>query len=149
MALDGLSNQNVGIYRTKDPSKTTDKLEAKSKEKAEIYLADIEDSALIEKVDPDAKGNQNQGQLSNELILSKTNQLIENEDDEQVLELKIDDGNSTQELLYTIKFNSQTKMIEMKNVQTNELIETVHPDELLKVLHKAKNFSGMFVDKEI
>ena len=40
-------------------------------------------------------------------------------------------------------------MIEMKNVKTGKMIEAVHPDELLKVLSKAKNLSGMFVDKEI
>ena len=34
MALDGLSNQSVGIYRSKDPSQTTEKLTAKAKEKA-------------------------------------------------------------------------------------------------------------------
>ena len=37
----------------------------------------------------------------------------------------------------------------VKNVKTQEMIETIHPDELLKVLVKAKNLSGMFVDKEI
>ena len=148
MALDGLSNQSVGIYRSKDPSKTTDKLSAKSKEKAEIHLTNIEESALLEKVDPDSKGG-GQEQSSKDLILSKTAKLIEQEDDEQILQLTIEEENSPVELEYTIKFNSQTKMIEMINVKTDELIEAVHPDELLKVLYKAKNFSGMFVDREV
>ena len=56
MALDGLSNQSVGIYRSKDPSKTTDKLTAKSKQSAELYLSEIEDSAIIQSIDPDRKG---------------------------------------------------------------------------------------------
>ena len=147
MALDGLSNQSVGIYRTKDPSKTTDKLTARSKELAEVRLSDVEETELIEKVDPDAKGSG--GQNSKDLILAQANKLIEDEDDEQVLQLTLEDENSPVELEYTIKFNSSTKMIEMKNVKTGKMIEAVHPDELLKVLSKAKNLSGMFVDKEI
>ena len=148
MALDGLSNQSVGIYRSKDPSKTTDKLTARSKEKAEIHLTNIEESGLIEKVDPDAKGGSEQ-QSSRDIILSKTAKLIEAEDDSQYLQLTVEDENSPTELEYTIKFNSQTKMIEMKNVKTGEMIETVHPEELLKILVKAKNPSGMFVDREV
>ena len=148
MALDGLSNQSVGIYRSKDPSKTTDKLSSRAKEKAQTHLTNVEESGLIEKVDPDAKGN-SQEQNSKELILSKTAKLIEAQDDSQFLQLTIEEENSPVELEYTIKFNSQTKMIEMKNVKTGEMIETVHPEELLKVFVKAKNLSGMFVDKEI
>ena len=148
MALDGLSNQSVGIYRSKDPSKTTDKLSARSKEQAEVHLTNIEESGLIEKVDPDSKGN-GQEQSSKDLILSKTAKLIETEDDEHVLQLTGEEENSQVELEYTIKFNSQTKMIEMKNVKNGEMIETVHPEELLKVLVKAKNLSGMFIDKEV
>ena len=148
MALDGLSNQSVGIYRSKDPSKTTDKLTAKSKEKAEVHLTNIEESGLIEKVDPDSKGN-SQEQSSKDFILSKTAKLIEAQDDEEILHLSTGEAGAPVELEYTIKFNSQTKMIEMKNVKTGEMIETVHPEELLKVLMKAKNLSGMFVDKEI
>ena len=69
--------------------------------------------------------------------------------DEEIFEVTIDEGDGPVELTYTVKFNHKNKMIEMINVKTNELIESVHPDELLKVLHKAKNFSGMFVDREI
>ena len=147
MALDGLSNQSVGIYRTKDPSKTTEKLNARSKELAEIKLSDVEQTELIDKVDPDAKGNKEQN--SKDLILAQANKLIEEEDDEQILQLTLEDEDSPVELEYTVKFNSSTKMIEMKNVKTGKMIEAVHPDELLKVLSKAKNLSGMFVDKEI
>ena len=147
MALDGLSNQSVGIYRTKEPSKTTEELKARSKELAEIRLSDVEETELIEKVDPDAKGNKEQN--SKDLILAQANKLIEEEDDEQVLQLTLEDEDSPVELEYTVKFNSSTKMIEMKNVKTGKMIEAVHPDELLKVLSKAKNLSGMFVDKEI
>ena len=147
MALDGLSNQSVGIYRTKDPSKTTEKLNARSKELAEIRLNDVEETELIEKVDPDEKGKKEKN--AKDLILAQANKLIEEEDDEQILQLTLEDENSPVELEYTMKFNSSTKMIEMKNIKTGQMIESVHPDELLKVLSKAKNLSGMFVDKEI
>ncbi len=148
MALDGLSNQNVGIYRSKDPSKTTDKLTARSKEMAEIHLSDIEESNLVEKVDPDGKRN-GEEQSSKELVLSQANKIIEEEDDKQILQLTLENEDSPVELEYTVKFNSQTKMIEMKNIKTNEMIETIQPEELLKVLSKAKNISGMFIDKQI
>ena len=147
MALDGLSNQSVGIYRSKDPSKTTDKLTAKSKQSAELYLSEIEDSAIIQSIDPDRKGTSQEQEQEEKKELATSNK--ENLLDEEIFEVTIDEGDGPVELTYTVKFNHENKMIEMINVKTNELIESVHPDELLKVLHKAKNFSGMFVDREI
>ena len=136
MALDGLSNQSVGIYRTKSPSEKVDKMAAKYKEKAEFNLASVEETNTIAKVDADEQKKQNNDDETKELILSKATDLVEKED--EVLELVVEDEEKSVELKYSMKFNSKTKMIEMVNEETSELIESIKPEELMKVLSKAK-----------
>ena len=146
MALDGLSNQSVGIYRSKDPSQTTEKLNAKAKEKASHHLEGLTESGLVDKVDPDAQNNP-ENKNKKELIIYKANKLIEDEDDSQVLELVVEDEESAEELEYTISFNSETKLIEMTNIKKNEVVETVQPEELFRVISKAKLVSGVLCDR--
>ena len=149
MALDGLSNQSVGIYRTKSPSEKVDKMAAKYKEKAEFSLSDIGETTTIKKIDADEEKNKNNNDddATKELILSKANDLIEKE--EEVLELVVEDEEKSVELKYSMKFNSKTKMIEMVNEENKELIESIKPEELMKVLSKAKSIAGILVDREI
>ena len=147
MALDGLSNQSVGIYRTKGPSEKVDKMAAKYKEKAEFNLANVEETTTIDKVDADERKKQNNDDATKELILSKANDLVEKED--EVLELVVEDEEKSVELKYSMKFNSKTNMIEMINEENKELIETIKPEELMKVLSKAKSIAGVLVDREI
>jgi len=149
MALDGLSNQNVGIYRTKDPSEKIEKQAAKYKEKAEFSLTNVDETTVLEKVDPDAQKEKNNDDATKELILSKANKMIEEENEQEVLKVVLKEDDTDVELEYTLQFNSQSKMIEMKNVKTQDLIETVTPEELMKVLSKAKNIEGILIDKEI
>ena len=54
MVLDGLSN-NQGKYIPPTTLETHTQLKAKSKESAQRYLKEVEDSHLFEKVDPDEK----------------------------------------------------------------------------------------------
>ncbi len=145
MALDGLSNQSVGIYRTKDSSEKTERLAAKSAKEAEKR---VDATGLIKKIDKDGS-QKKEDKAAKELILSKARELLETENENEVLQLVVEEGSSSVELEYTLRFNSETKMIEMSNVKNGKLIESVTPEELMKVLHKAKSISGVFIDKKI
>lgn len=157
MALDGLSNQSVGIYRSKDPSKTTDKLTYKSKEMAERRVSDVDEAFLVEKTDPD-DSHQNKN-TDNAFFapdnLEKNDEENKNEIintdflEEKNIQYQIDEYNSKENPEFFVSFNENNKMIELKNINTNEIIQSIKPQELLKVLSKAKDISGMFIDKEI
>ena len=156
MALDGLSNQSVGIYRSKDPTKTTDKLTAKSKEMAEKRVSDVDDAYLIEKTNPDDSNNQKNTNkaffapdIPEEEVAQEQQQSLTEKLEEQELQYQIDEYNAKIKPKFFVSFNAETKMVEFKSVETNELLESIHPKELLKVLAKAKDISGMFIDKEI
>ena len=56
--------------------------------------------------------------------------------EDEVLELVVEDEEKSVELKYSMKFNSKTNMIEMINEENKELIETIKPEELMKVLSK-------------
>ena len=40
-------------------------------------------------------------------------------------------------------------MIEMINTENHEMIDSIKPEELMKVLSKAKSIAGVLVDREI
>ena len=40
-------------------------------------------------------------------------------------------------------------MVEMQDANTGAVIETITPEDLIKVLSKSKAFSGVFVDRKI
>ena len=143
MALDGLSNQSVGIYSPPDSKEKNERLAAKS---AKDALTKVDAAGLIKQVDKDGSNKKDD---TKELILSKAKKLMEEENTDEVMQLVLENDSSEIELEYTIKFNSETKMIEMNDVKNGKIIETVTPEELMKVLYKAKNISGVFCDKKI
>ncbi|MDD3593791.1 MAG: hypothetical protein PHX18_04085 [Candidatus Gastranaerophilales bacterium] len=147
MSLDGLTNANFALYRPVAPSETAHQAEVESKQRAEVYLKTVEQAEKDAKINPDEKKEKDN--KKKQLAIKKTNELIEQDDDEKILELTLEDGESVEELKYTVKFNSVKKIIEMIDVTTNKIIQEVSPEELLMVLDKAKSASGMFVDKKI
>ena len=145
MVLDGLSN-NQGKYIPPTTLETHTQLKAKSKESAQRYLKEVEDSHLFKKVDPDEKRERKKRYV---LTLEHAKELLENEENDHELELIMNEKEEETKLNYSIKFNKEKKVVEITNNSNSDVIETISPDELLNVLAKAKSISGIFVDRKV
>ena len=148
MVLDGLSN-NQGKYIPPTTLETHTQLKAKSKESAQRYLKEVEDSHLFEKVDPDEKREKKK---KHALTLQHAKELLEDDGiDNHEFEVILGESEEEEEvkLNYSIKFNKEKKVVEITNNSNKDIIETVSPDELLNVLAKAKSISGIFVDRKV
>ena len=146
MVLDGLSNTQ-GKYIPPTTLETHTQLKAKSKESAQRYLKEVEDSHLFKKVDPDEKREKKKKYA---LTLEHAKELLEDEDDNHELELVLGEAEDEEvKLNYSIKFNKEKKVVEITNNSNSDVVETISPEELLNVLTKAKSISGIFVDRKV
>lgn len=50
---------------------------------------------------------------------------------------------------FLVRFNSSNEMVEMIDAKSGAVLETVSPEDLIKLLSKSKAFSGVFVDRKI
>jgi len=50
---------------------------------------------------------------------------------------------------YSVKFNSSSEMVEMIDVASGKVVETIAPEDLINILSNSKAFAGIFVDKKI
>jgi uncharacterized FlaG/YvyC family protein len=50
---------------------------------------------------------------------------------------------------FRVSFNQGSEMVEISDPKTQEIIETLTPEDLLNILSKTKSFSGIFVDRKI
>ncbi len=146
MVLDGLSN-NQGKYIPPTTLETHTQLKAKSKESAQRYLKEVEDSHLFEKVDPDEKREKKKKHV---LTLQHAKELLEDDTvDNHEFEVVLGETAEETQLNYSIKFNKEKKVVEITNNSNCDIVETISPDELLNVLAKAKSISGIFVDRKV
>ncbi len=132
MPIDGVSFSNSGFNIT-NPSEVNVQAENLAAKEAEKKIKETEKS---DKTEPDSDDSERDLQGRDTKDDSEENSGNKNE-------LK---GNNKK---FTVKFNSSTEMIEMQDAITGEVVETLTPEELLRLLSKSKAFSGVFVDRKI
>lgn len=137
MPIDGVSFQNSGV-NINTPAEVTAQAAAAANKEAEKKIKDIEQS---DKMEADSDENEdNERDLEGRDTSDTKDGRAENEELEKVLDEK---------KKFLVKFNPQTEMVEMIDAQSGGIIETVTPEDLLKLLSKSKAFSGVFVDRKI
>lgn len=52
-------------------------------------------------------------------------------------------------LKYTIKYNEVTELVELIDLKTQKVIQTINPADLIALIAELKYTSGLFVDNEI
>lgn len=135
MSLDGLSFSNLGIFRPTAPSEVAHQAEQASQAEAEKLVKEVE---KLEKnqLDPDEeKDNQQEANL-------KKRKQQEHLDEEEI------EGSSNLNQ-YSVKFNNQTNLVELVDKETGKVIETIQPEDLINLMAKSKDPSGILVDREV
>ncbi len=132
MPIDGVSFQNSG-FNVVNPTEVNVQAESYAKKEAEKKIKELEES---DKTEEDSEENER------DLQGRDTQDGEEGYSEEKFAELN-------KNKKFKVKFNSTTEMIELTDSTTGEVLETLSPDELLKLLSKSKAFSGVFVDRKI
>lgn len=136
MTIDGLSIANLGLFKPATPSEVAHQAEQSAQKQAEIIIKDVEQ---LDKVDPDGgKSKQDAKEGEQEDAEQQAQENTEFSADEN-LDLK----------KFMVKFNSTTNMVELIDRMSGEVIETISSNDLVNLMSKSKNPSGVLVDRKI
>ncbi|OGI02924.1 MAG: hypothetical protein A2Y25_09940 [Candidatus Melainabacteria bacterium GWF2_37_15] len=137
MPIDGVSFSNSGFNIT-NPTEVNVLLETAAAKEAEKKIKATDKS---DKTKGDSEENEDrEGDLQGRDTQGET----DSEEDPKNLK-DITEKNKK----FKVKFNPATQMVEMQDANTGAVIETITPEDLIKVLSKSKAFSGVFVDRKI
>lgn len=131
MGLDGFSMRNLGAYQGTVPSSH---LSFDSKQLAKVgkekQIQDVDELEKWEKINSE----------DNEEY-SGSGGYSEGQDD--------DEENEQNERKFHVKLNPNTNLVELYDIRTNTLIETMTPQELMILIKNLNSASGIFVNKKI
>lgn len=142
MGLDGFSMGNIGL-----PQKRTSAQMASESEKIALKGAnrDIKD---VEELESKRKSKRKSFDEENEEPVYYFEK-DENEDEDD----DYDDGEmptfSKSPKSYTVRLNNKTQLIELVDLDSGTIIETITPTDLVKLVSKLSSTSGILVNRKI
>ncbi|MEI7474582.1 MAG: flagellar protein FlaG [bacterium] len=137
--MEGLSFTNLGNYRFMTPGELAIQTERSSKVEAETVIKKIENSQGTE-ADKERKDNEKRDLQGRYVDDDKS--------DKVGLEKKI----SPVEIglnKYKVRLNNSSYMVELIDQRNGNVVETIAPDALMKLVSKTRNPSGLLVDEQI
>ena len=144
MPLDGLSFSNAGMYKIPNPMEVAMLAEQSSQAQAEVAIKKTE------------KGEHLKNNAQERNLEDKTNAEGRYTDDNENNQENNDQntGSSDREdeintLKYRVSFNQSTDSVELVDRLTGNIVETISPKDLINLISKSKNASGILVDKQI
>lgn len=136
MPIDGVSSQNTGFQHV-SPTEVNVQAEASSKAEAQKQIKEANKSDETKEdsdensEDRDLEGRDSGDSESEEEASDKTAKFLQNDKK------------------FKVTFNSSSEMVEMVDIMTGKVVETIAPDDLINILSSSKAFSGLFVDRKI
>jgi len=141
MGLDGLSISNLGLNKTSTSAEVVAQALQAAKEKSEKIVKQVDEmksTKLDLKDQYEEKTNYEGRDTSGGSQDSDRNYDLP---DENIIK---HNGNK-----YKVKFNEVTGMVDLIDRLTGIIIETISPSELLNLVSKSSNPSGILVDSEL
>lgn len=139
MPLDGLSFSNAEMYRAVTPLDISIQAENINHVNQETTIRKINEA---DKSNPDVESSDEDAR--NDLAGSYND---EEQDDNNEQKSFIDRKENVKK--YKVKFNRQTEMVELVDIQKGVVVETITPDDLINIISKSKDASGILVDRKI
>jgi len=142
MGLDGLSVSNLGLFKSVSPAEVMQEAAKLAQAQADQSIKKINesDSAAL---NPD---KENKDEATN--YEGRENSGKNNEEDNE----ENNNNNDLQEnkfKKYKVHFNRITDMVELIDNATGRIVETIAPNDLVSLISKSKNPSGILIDKEV
>lgn len=142
MPIEGVSFQNSG-FQNVTPAEIAD--QAKELSKAEAQKR-IKEPTKSDESKADSEENDNDEEKRD----------LEGRDasDDEDPENQGNDSDNLKKYLqdekkYSVKFNPSSEQVEMIEISTGKVIETIAPEDLLGILSNSKALEGIFVDRKI
>lgn len=136
--MEGLSFSGIGNLRVLTPVEMAIQTELSSKIQAET---------VIKKID-NAKKTQNDKDRDDKKKRDLQGRYIDDEKEEAVEQVALSPIEKSLNK-YKVKLNSSSYMVELIDQTNGKVMESIAPDDLLKLVSKTRNPSGILFDKEV
>lgn len=133
--MDGLSFTNLGNFKIISPGEVTIQTELFSKVQADNVTKKINETDKTEK-DKEREKNKKRD-LQGRYIDDEDNETENLSEMEKNLKK------------YTVRLNSTTNMVELVDLKKGKVIESILPDDLMKIVSKTRSPSGILVDRQV
>lgn len=146
MGLDGFSMGNLGINADLTSAQMANQAEQIARKESEIKIKDVTESAEDEGVK--RKEEQTQDETFDDGFKKKEDESQEQQEEVQQPARQIDFAN-TNPKEYSIRFNSETDMVELFNNQEEKILETMSATDLMYLVSKIDSASGILINRKI
>lgn len=137
MGLDGFSISNLGLHKEFTSAQLASNAEALAKKGTQFSIKNVDSIAEKQKIKEKESDDETQKQ---ELTYSEGEAYENEEDDEE----------ETEDIKkYSVKLNNSSQLIELIDIENEQIIETISPADLIKLVSKLNSTSGILVNKEI
>lgn len=151
MGIDGFSMSNLGLNRNLTSAQLAHEVDTTAKQALENQIADTDGVGKKEKAgrkDPDAAFNGTIPFIPDAEENDEDDSSEQDENQENTSENIADEESEDEGSQYHFKLNTEG-MIEVWNVDTNEVIKTISPNDAAKAMLGVSKMPGILVNKEI
>ena len=145
MGLDGFSMGNLGLNTEMTSAQMANQAEQIAQKESEIKVKDVtktaEDDGVKRKEEEDSSGNESFAGGSNKK--KKGDQ----ENNDNVVNLTEIENADLKE--FAIRINKKTDLIELFNKEDGRILETITAKDLMDLISKLDNASGILVNRKI
>lgn len=145
MGLDGFSMGNLGLNADLTSAQMANQAEQIARKESEIKIKDVTESAEDEGVK--RKEEQTQDETFDDGFKEKE-ESQEQQEEEQQPAMQIDFATANPKE-YSIRFNSETDMVELFNNQEEKILETMSATDLMYLVSKIDSASGILINRKI
>lgn len=141
MGLDGFSMANLGLHKEFTSAQLANNAEKLAKKGTELSIKNIEGLVNKQKItrkDHDDEDRYEPAYDDEDDDDSNENNETEDEDDKN-------QGSKR----YNVKLNKNSQLIELIDTENNQIIETISPTDLIKLVSKLNSTSGILINRKI
>ncbi len=144
MGLDGFSMGNLPIKQEKTSSQMASEAKQLAAKGNNLVIKNI--SSLAEKQKSSKKMMEDQNQ---EPVYYFEKDNIDDGQLNESSENRIEYDSVNAKKKYKVKLNNKTQLIELIDIETGKIIETITPTDLVKLVSKLNSTSGILVNRRI
>lgn len=148
MGLDGFSMGNLGLNANMTSAQMAAQVEHLAQKESEIKIKDVNEMAQDQGINRKKEQSENQNQF-------KDNKKESDQNDEDEVNNKIFNKLSEKDFEnkdpreFSVRINNETDMIELFSNKEGKVLETISANDLMKVISKLSNASGVLVNRKI
>jgi len=144
MGLDGFSMGNLGLNTDLTSAQMANQAEQLAKKGSEFKIKNVSELSNENGVKEKEERKQNKNQFNDGFKERKNDN---NNEEQRLLNEKSFENKNPKE--FSVRINSETELIELFNNKDEKVLETISAQDLMELVSKMDNASGILVNRNI